>query len=59
MTPWEIKNKIAEIRGYIASKYFDPSQAKSLYGEISRLERMLEDIKNDPQEQAEAKRKED
>jgi len=53
MTPWELKNKIAEIRGYIASRYFDPSQAKGLYGEISRLERMLEEIKNDPQEQAE------
>jgi hypothetical protein len=51
MAPWEIRNKIAEIRGYIASQYFDPSQAKSLYGEISRLERMLKDLENDTKEQ--------
>ena len=48
MTPWEIKNKIAEIRSYIASPYFDPSQAKSLYGEINRLEKALEGLDNDP-----------
>ena len=49
MTPWEIRNKIAEIRSYIASPYFDPSQAKSLYGEIDRLEKMLDELDNDPQ----------
>lgn len=59
MTPWEIRNKIAEIRSYIASRYFDPSQAKSLYAERERLERMLEEMKNDPKKQAEDKRKED
>jgi len=59
MTPWEIRNKIAEIRSYIASPYFHPSQAKSLYAERDRLEKMLEELENDPQEQAENKRKED
>lgn len=54
MTPWEIRNKIAEIRDYIASRYFDPSQAKSLYAERERLERMLKELENDQQEQAEA-----
>lgn len=59
MTPWEIRNKIAEIRGYIASRYFDPSQAKRLYAEREKLERMLEELANDPQKQAETERKED
>lgn len=53
MTPWELKNKIADIRSYIASPYFHPSQAKSLYAERDRLERMLEELDNDQQEQAE------
>lgn len=59
MAPWEIRNKIAEIRSYIASPYFDPSQAKRLYEERERLERMLEEMENDKKEQAEDKRKED
>lgn len=53
MTPWELKNKIADIRSYIASPYFHPRQAKSLYAERDRLERMLEELDNDQQEQAE------
>jgi len=53
VTPWELKNKIAEIRDYIASPYFHPSQAKSLYAERERLERMLVELDNGQQEQAE------
>ena len=52
MTQWELKNKIADIRSYIASPYFRPSQAESLYAERDRLERMLEEIETDQQEQA-------
>jgi hypothetical protein len=59
MTPWEIKSRIDEIRGYIASPYFRTRQAKTLYAERAKLEKMLEDLTNDPGKQTEDKRKED
>lgn len=58
MTPWEIKNKIEEIRSYIVSPYFHPSQSKKLYADMERLEKMLEELKNG-QQKTEDKRKED
>lgn len=51
MSPWQIRNKINEIRSYIASPYCDPSQAKILYAEREKLEKMLEEMENDPQKQ--------
>lgn len=58
MTPFEIKNKIEEIRSYIASPFCCPVESKRLYAEREKLEKMLEDL-NGQQKQAENKRKED
>ena len=58
MNEFEINNKLSEIIGYICSKYFHPEQAKEIYEEKTRLEKMLEDLKNDPQEKTKDKRKE-
>jgi hypothetical protein len=43
MTESEIRNRLDEIRGYIISPYFKTDQAKILYAERDKLEKMLED----------------
>jgi hypothetical protein len=43
MTEFEIKNKLNEIRDYISSPYFRPDQAKMIYAERDKLEKMLAD----------------
>lgn len=45
MTEFEIRNRLHDIRGYISSEYFNPEQAKALYLEEDKLEKMLESIK--------------
>jgi hypothetical protein len=42
MTEIEIINRLNEIRDYISSPYFRPDQAKTIYAERQRLEKMLE-----------------
>ena len=44
MNEFEIKNKLSEIIAYICSKYFHPEQAKAIYEEKNRLEKMLENL---------------
>lgn len=56
MDEFQIRNKICEIRSYVSSKWCCPEQAKILYAERERLEKMLEDLKNDPQKNAETER---
>jgi hypothetical protein len=58
MTEHEIRNKLNEIREYVCSKYFTTDQAKALYAEKEKLEKMLEVLSND-KEKARDKRKED
>jgi hypothetical protein len=54
MDAWRIKEKISEIRSYIASDWPSLEQTKNLYKEIYKLESILCE-----KEEAENKRKED
>jgi hypothetical protein len=56
MTELEIINRLHEIRGYISSEYFKPEQAKALYSEEQKLEKMLEILTNDQQKETQNKR---
>jgi hypothetical protein len=49
MTEIEIINKLNDIRDYISSPYFHPDQAKTIYEERQRLEKMLDDERKENQ----------
>lgn len=57
MDAWRIKEKISEIRSYIASDWPSVAQRKELYEEIYRLGAILK--QKDEKDDAENKRKED
>jgi predicted component of type VI protein secretion system len=44
MNEFEIRNRLHELRGYISSEYFNPKQAKALYSEEEKLEKILRDF---------------
>ena len=57
MDEWRIKEKISDIRSYIASDWPSVEQRKELYEEVYRLEAILKE--KDEKDYAENKRKED
>lgn len=51
MTEFDLKNKIQEVRSYIASNWPGIEERKHLYQQLVKLESLLKEIQNAQKEQ--------